>query len=338
MKILVTGGSGFIGSHTVVELIKQGYKPIIVDDFRNSNESIINQIKKITGGMPSLYKIDCCNLSDLQCVFEKENLNGIIHFAAYKAVGESMHNPIKYYNNNILSLINVLKLMSKYNVKNIVFSSSCTVYGNINNIPVKESINKTKAESPYGKTKQICEDMLADYFNSQKDKNISILRYFNPIGAHPSGLIGELPLGTPNNLVPYITQTAIGIRKELTVFGNDYPTPDGTCIRDYIHVVDLANAHIQALKKNYKNNNIFDIYNVGLGKGSSVLEVIKAFEKISSQKLNYQIGEKRLGDVSNIYSDNTKIKNELDWKPKFSLEDALKDAWNWQKNLNNGIL
>jgi len=333
MNILITGGAGFIGSHTVVELIKEGHTPIIVDDFRNSKDFILTQIEKITGNIPKNYPIDCGNYSLLKSVFESEKIDGIIHFAAYKAVGESVVSPLKYYNNNIQSLTNVLALMEEFNVKNIVFSSSCTVYGTAETIPVTEKTKTKKAESPYGNTKKIGEDILRDFHKSKNEFNISILRYFNPIGAHPSGLIGELPIGTPNNLVPYITQTAAGIRNSLTIFGNDYPTKDGSCVRDYIHVVDLATAHIKALEKLNSSNGTLDTYNVGTGTGSSVIEVVEAFEKISKTKLNYTFGSRRDGDVTEIYANNTKIVSELNWTPKFKLEDALKDAWNWQNNL-----
>lgn len=335
MKIIVTGGAGFIGSHTVVELINNGYEPVIVDDFRNSKPFIIDRIAKITGKTPKNYAIDCCNYNDLDSIFKTEKPDGVIHFAAYKAVGESVIRPLKYYENNINSLINLLKLMTKHHVKNLVFSSSCTVYGASEVFPVTENTPTQKAESPYGNTKQIGEDILSDYFNSEKSKNISILRYFNPIGAHPSGLIGELPIGTPNNLVPYITQTASGIREELTIFGDNYPTNDGSCIRDYIHVVDLATAHIKAIVKQSKQSPKLEIYNIGTGKGTSVLEVVKCFESVTNIKLNYKIGPKREGDVTEIFADNTKIIAELNWKPIHSLENALKDAWNWQKQLND---
>lgn len=335
MKILVTGGAGFIGSHTVVELINKGYTPIIIDDFRNSKKFILNQIEKITGHKPKNYPIDCSNYNSLKEVFKSEKIEGIIHFAAYKAVGESVKEPLKYYNNNILSLVNILTLMKEFNIKNIVFSSSCTVYGSAKVTPVTEETPTKKAESPYGNTKQIGEDILNDFYKSEKEFSISILRYFNPIGAHPSGLIGELPLGTPNNLIPYITQTAIGIRDSLTIFGNDYPTEDGSCIRDYIHVVDLATAHIKALERLSDKDATIDTYNVGTGKGTSVIEVVNTFEQVSGKRLNHSFGARRGGDVIEIYADNTKIVSELKWTPKFELKDALKDAWNWQNNLQN---
>lgn len=335
MKIIVTGGAGFIGSHTVIELTNNGFEAIIVDDFRNSKPFVIDRIEKITNIRPKNYCIDCCDFKELENVIKTEKPEGIIHFAAYKAVGESVKKPLEYYDNNLNSLINLLKLSSKYKIKNFVFSSSCTVYGNAKIIPVTENTPIQKAVSPYGNTKQIGEDILHDYFSSNKHLNITILRYFNPIGAHPSGLIGELPLGTPNNLIPFITQTAIGIRKELTIFGNDYPTIDGSCIRDYIHVVDLANAHIKALKKQIKQKPTMSIYNVGTGNGTSVFEIVKCFESTTGTKLNYKIGEKREGDVTEIFADNSKIVTELNWKPKYSLEEALNNAWNWEKNLQH---
>ena len=335
MKIVVTGGAGFIGSHTVVELLERGHTPIIVDDYRNSKTFVVEQIEKITNKKVKTYKTDCCNKTKLEEVFKNEKPDGVIHFAAYKAVGESVKKPLMYYENNIYSLINILQLMDKYKVKNIVFSSSCTVYGTANTIPVTENKPRKLAESPYGNTKKIGEDILTDYYKSNTNKNITILRYFNPIGAHPSGLIGELPLGTPNNLVPYITQTAAGIRKELTVFGGNYPTKDGTCIRDYIHVVDLANAHISAIEKQEKQTNTLEVFNVGVGVGTTVLEVITTFEEVTNKNVNYKIGSRRPGDVVEIYSDNKKIIADLNWKPKFTIEDALRDAWNWQNKINN---
>ena len=318
-----------------MELINNNFEPIIVDDYRNSNPFILNRIKQITGKLPKSYSIDCCDYNKLENVFHTEKPEGIIHFAAYKAVGESVNNPLKYYNNNINSLINLLRLTDKYKVKNFVFSSSCTVYGNAIKIPVTENTPTQKAISPYGNTKQIGEDLLNDFFLSNNIASISILRYFNPIGAHPSGLIGELPIGTPNNLIPFITQTAIGKRKELTIFGNDYTTIDGSCIRDFIHVVDLANAHIKALEKQSNQKSTFKTYNVGTGKGTSVYEVIKCFESVTNINLNYKIGSKREGDVTEIYADNSRIVSELNWKPERSLKDALRDAWNWEKKIQN---
>ena len=333
MKLIITGGAGFIGSHTVVELITQGHEAVIVDDFSNSKPFILERIAKITGVTPKLYQVDCSNKEEMKAVFSRENPDGVIHFAASKAVGESVEKPLLYYRNNLGSLINVIEVMKELEVKNIVFSSSCTVYGSPDVIPVTENTPIKNAESPYGNTKQIGERILIDFQKANPDYNISILRYFNPIGANPSGLIGELPIGTPNNLIPFITQTAAKIRKKLTVFGDTYDTKDGSCIRDYIHVVDLAVSHIKAIEKLNTQHGSVDIYNVGTGVGSSVIEVIKAFEKTTNQKLAYEIGKAREGDIAAIYADNKKIVEELKWTPKYNLEDALLHAWEWQKTL-----
>ena len=332
MKIIVTGGAGFIGSHTVVELLMNGFVPIIVDDFRNSKPFIIDNIKQITSKSFSFYDIDCGDVEKLSTVFEKENPDGIIHFAADKAVNESVLDPLKYYHNNVTTLVNVLKVVSKFQLKSFVFSSSCTVYGIPKHVPVSEKTPIQPAFSPYGFTKQIGEQILKDFSKTNRNVSISLLRYFNPIGAHPSGLIGELPLGVPSNLIPFVTQTAIGIRKSLTVHGDDYETNDGTCIRDYIHVVDLASAHVLALN-NSSNNSEPQIINIGTGTGSSVLEVIKTFEKVNNLKLNYTIGPRRSGDAPSVYADNTLAKEKLGWKSVFSLEDALAHAWKWEKKL-----
>ncbi len=333
MNILVTGGAGFIGSHTVVELLEAGHNAIIIDDFRNSTPSVIDNIEKITGKRPTLYKIDCNNTTELSAVFRKEKIDGVIHFAADKAVGESVKNPLKYYKNNIGGLVSVTEVMKEHNCNTLVFSSSCTVYGNPEVVPVSESASIQPAHSPYGYTKQVCERLIQDVYTSDNSFKASILRYFNPIGAHPSGLIGELPIGTPNNLVPYITQTAIGIREELTVFGNDYNTPDGSCIRDYIHVVDLAKAHVKALEKLSHSEHILDIFNIGTGNGASVYDIIKTFEKVTDSKLNYKVGKRREGDVERVYADNKKAIQELNWKPKYTIDDALMHAWNWEQNI-----
>ena len=335
MKILVTGGAGYIGSHTVVELLNQGHDVVVVDDFRNSNKQVIKNIESITHKEVTLYEEDCNKKEKLDTIFKQEQPNGVIHFAAYKAVGESVEQPLKYYRNNIVSLINVLECMESYNTKNIVFSSSCTVYGNPDESIVTENTSIKEAESPYGYTKQVAERILIDFQKSSSNKNVSILRYFNPIGAHPSGKLGELPIGTPNNLVPFITQTAIGKRKELTIFGDNYPTKDGTCIRDYIHVVDLANAHIKALERLESKENCIDIFNIGTGTGSSVLEVVKTFEKVNNTPLNYRFGNKRKGDVISIFANSDKAQRKLKWKPKYGLEEALKHAWKWEKNINS---
>ena len=332
MKILLTGGAGFIGSHTAVALIENGFEPVIVDDFRNSEPFVIKNIEKIVGKKITCYVSNIGNKEEITNIFQKENPVGVIHFAADKAVNESVSNPMKYYQNNVLNLINFIDIIEKNKINSFVFSSSCTVYGVPDKIPVKETALIKPAFSPYGYTKQIGENILTDFFKTKPNSSLTLLRYFNPIGAHPSGLIGELPIGVPSNLVPYITQTGIGKRKKLTVFGKDYDTEDGTCIRDYIHVVDLANAHVASLNKGLNKESI-KTYNVGAGKGASVLDVITAFEKVSNQKLNYEFGPRRAGDVPEIYSDNGLIKNELFWESKFSLEDCLEHSWKWEKNL-----
>jgi len=335
-KILVTGGAGYIGSHTVVELFNAGYEPIVLDNFSNAEESVLKRIEEIIKTPVKLYNGDCNDEKFLQDILEKEQtISGIIHFAAYKAVGESVDEPLKYYENNIGSLVTLLKNIPKYNTPYFVFSSSCTVYGQPDQLPVTEQTPKKEAESPYGNTKRICEEIIEDTIKSNAPIKAIALRYFNPIGAHPTSLIGELPLGVPNNLVPFVTQTAAGIRDKLTVFGDDYNTPDGTCIRDYIHVVDLAKAHVKAFEYLGKQSppNFLDIFNIGTGKGNSVLEVLKTFEKVSSQSLNYSIGPRRAGDVESIYANVDKATQLLNWKAELSLEQALLDSWNWQKTL-----
>lgn len=335
-KILVTGGAGYIGSHTVVELINSGYEPVIVDNFSNSEKSVVKGLKEITRQEVTLYEGDCNDKIFLSRLFKQEkSIDGVIHFAAFKAVGESVQEPLKYYFNNINSLIVLLEIMEQNNCHNLVFSSSCTVYGQPDKLPVTEETPKKSAESPYGNTKKICEDILFDYYKSGGNIKSVALRYFNPVGAHPSGKIGELPLGIPNNLVPYVTQTAAGIRRELTIFGNDYNTKDGTCIRDFIHVVDLAKAHVKSLEYlDTLEPNAFDVFNIGTGNGNSVLEVVKTFEKVTGEKLNYKIGNRRSGDIEKVYANVDKAEKVLKWKAELSLEDSLKDAWNWQKNLN----
>ena len=337
MQVLVTGGLGYIGSHTSVLLLEKGYDLVIVDDLSNSNEKVLMNINKITGKNPIFEKIDLKNKNSVSKLFKNYDFDGIIHFAAHKSVNESVNDPEKYFKNNIGSLENIIseiKLLKK--PMNFIFSSSCTVYGQADSMPINEGFELKKAESPYGQSKKKCEEILETHHKSGHSfKNIT-LRYFNPIGAHPTGLIGELPLGTPENLVPYITQTAIGKRDYLTVFGNDYNTKDGTCIRDYIHIMDLAHAHICCLERLMKvdEDNFFRVYNVGSGKGTSVLELINLFENVNQIKLNYRIGNRRDGDIVNAYADASKIKNELNWSTKYSLENALKTAWNWQLNIN----
>lgn len=336
-KILVTGGAGYIGSHTCVELISSGFTPIIIDNFNNSDKKIIRNINKISNSEIKVYEIDCNNKTDLQNVIKsEEDIAGVIHFAAYKAVGESVQAPLKYYHNNVGSLVTLLEVCKENNIETIVFSSSCTVYGQPDEPCVTESTPIIKAESPYGNTKQICEEILTDYFKSGNNIKAALLRYFNPIGAHSSGLIGELPIGIPNNLVPFITQTADGIREKLTVFGDDYNTTDGSCIRDFIHVVDLAKAHIAALKwLQNQNKSIIDTFNIGSGNGNSVLEAIESFERTNKVKVNYSIGPRRAGDVEQIYADPEKANKILNWKTELDLDTSMKDAWNWQLNLKN---
>ena len=332
-KILITGGAGYIGSHTVVALLEGGFEPVIVDNYCNSQKWIMDQLKELTGQKIKDYTVDCTNLKELETVFENETFAGVIHFAALKAVGESVSEPLKYYRNNVGSLINIIDLMSKYNVPNLVFSSSCTVYGEADYLPVNEQHPIKTAESPYGCTKQMCEQIINDCIKSKKLSRATILRYFNPVGANTSGLIGELPIGTPNNLVPFITQTAAGIRPNLTIFGDDYNTVDGTCVRDYIHVMDLADAHVKSLENMESKKESFTL-NIGTGKGSSVLETVKAFEKVNKLKLNYKIGAKREGDIEQIYAETSLSEKTLGWKTKYSLEDAMRDAWKWQQYLD----
>lgn len=333
-KILITGGAGYIGSHTAVALVNAGFEPVIIDNFSNSDKSALIGLKNILGRALTCYEGDCNDKLLMQKVFEENQFGGVIHFAAYKAVGESTQFPLKYYTNNIDSLIILLETMAAFGVKDLVFSSSCTVYGQPEHLPVSEETPRQEAESPYGNTKKICEDILRDYIKSGVASRIISLRYFNPVGAHASGEIGELPLGVPNNLVPFITQTGAGIREKLTVFGNDYDTPDGSCIRDYIHVMDLADAHVKALAYLFgQKDNFYDLFNVGTGNGNTVLEVIKTFEKVSGISLNYQIGPRRPGDIEKVWANTDKINKALGWKAQYSLEDSLRDSWNWQKKL-----
>jgi len=330
-KILVTGGLGFIGSHTVVELQQSGYEVVIIDNLYNSKIEVLDRIISITGIKPSYFNIDLRNKIAVKDFFKTNRVDGIIHFAASKAVGESVKNPLLYYENNISTLVYLLQEMKEHQLSNFIFSSSCTVYGQANELPITENAQVKPAESPYGNTKQIGEEIIKESCKANGLKAIA-LRYFNPIGAHETAIIGELPLGVPQNLIPFVTQTAAGIRKELSVFGDDYPTKDGTAVRDYIHVVDLAKAHIAALERLLSNTNKkdFEVFNVGTGTGSSVLEVIKAFEKVSNTKLNYKIVARREGDITSAYADTTLAKVELGWETEKTLEEALLAAWKWQ--------
>lgn len=341
-KILVTGGAGYIGSHTAVELQNAGYEVIIIDDLSNSTADSIDGIERITGKRPIFEKLNCNDFEGLKKLFDKHSgIQGIIHFAASKAVGESVQKPLLYYRNNLNSLINLLDLMPKYNIPNIVFSSSCTVYGEPDKNPIDESAPIKPAESPYGNTKQINEEIIADTVRAGLPIKSIILRYFNPIGAHPSTEIGELPNGVPQNLVPYITQTAMGIREQLSVFGDDYNTPDGSCIRDFINVVDLAKAHVIAIDRMVENksNDKVEIFNLGTGIGISVLELIKTFEKVSGQKLNYKIVARRQGDIEKIWADPVKANTVLGWTAKENIDDTMLSAWNWQLKLREkGIM
>jgi UDP-glucose 4-epimerase len=336
--ILVTGGTGYIGSHTAVELIEEGMKVVIIDNLSNSNREVVDGIAKITGSRPIFEEVDLRNQNDTFGVFTKyPDIAAIIHFAAFKAVGESVEKPLKYYENNLLSMIHLLNAMRKFQVYSMVFSSSCTVYGEPDTLPVTENAPVKKANSPYGNTKQICEEMMLDMVQTTRELKLISLRYFNPIGAHPSAMIGELPLGVPNNLVPFITQTAIGIRDYLRVFGDDYHTPDGTAIRDYINVVDLARAHVIAIRRllDEKQKSPFEVFNLGTGYGLSVMEIVKAFEKVTGEKLNYRIVDRREGDVEQVYADTAYANSELGWKAEKGIEETLLSAWNWEKQLRS---
>ena len=337
MKILVTGGLGFIGSHTVVELQNEGFEVIIIDNLSNSSETVLGGIIKITGKKPVFENLDVRDKAAVQNFFKKHNdIEGVIHFAASKAVGESVENPLLYYENNINSLVYLLQELQNKPSSNIIFSSSCTVYGQAEEMPITENAPIQVAMSPYGNTKQIGEEIIRDVAKVSNIKAI-LLRYFNPIGAHPSAEIGELPIGIPQNLVPFITQTGFGLRKELSVYGNDYPTPDGTAVRDYIHVVDLAKAHVIALQRLLNNNNLSSVetFNLGTGTGSSVLEVIQAFEKVSGQKLPYKIVDRREGDITSAYANTDKANTVLGWKAKSTLEEAMESAWKWEQKIRS---
>jgi UDP-glucose 4-epimerase len=334
MKILVTGGLGFIGSHTVVELQNEGFEVVIIDDCSNSSEKVLNGITAITGKKPQFEKIDLREKNLVEDFFKRhQDVQGVIHFAASKAVGESVAKPLLYYENNIGTLVYILKELTKKNSAHFIFSSSCTVYGQADKMPITEDAPVKPAESPYGNTKQMGEEILADTCKVTPGLQAISLRYFNPMGAHPSAKIGELPIGVPQNLVPFITQTGIGIREQLSVFGNDYPTSDGTCVRDYIYVVDLARAHVVALQRllQARNTDNYEVFNVGTGTGSTVLEVIHSFEKVSGVKLNYKIVERRPGDITKAYADTTKANDILGWQARYSLDEAMKSAWDWEQ-------
>ncbi len=335
--VLVTGGAGFIGSHTAVELVEAGFDVVIVDNLSNAEMAAVESVRKITGADIPFEKVDCCDRAAFEEVFKKYKFNSVIHFAASKAVGESVAEPLKYYGNNLGSFVNVLSLMKQYGVENVVFSSSATVYGQPDTLPATEQTPRKPATSPYGNTKQICEDILRDSVAAYEGIKGIALRYFNPIGAHPSALIGELPKGVPNNLVPFITQTAAGIRKELSVFGDDYNTPDGSCLRDYIDVVDLAKAHVVAVTRMVKNSgkSRFEIFNIGTGKPTSVLELVNAFERVNGVKVPHKIVGRRPGDVEAVWADTTLANNELGWKAVRSLDETLASAWAWEKHIRN---
>lgn len=335
-KILLTGGAGYIGSHIAVSLVNSGFEPVLLDNFSNSKPSVISAIEAIVQKPISFYEADCTDEAALGKIVEKENISGIIHLAAFKAVGESVEKPLSYYQNNVGSMLAVMEVIKKFKLSNFVFSSSCTVYGNAETQPVTEETPWLPAFSPYGYTKQICERIMSDFQVAHPEMKQVSLRYFNPIGAHPSGKIGELPIGTPNNLVPFITQVAAGIRKKLTVFGNDYNTPDGTCIRDYIHVCDLADAHVKALVfMMEKPQSGLHVFNVGTGNGVSVKELIDQFEEVNQTKVNFEYGPRRKGDVEAIYANSDLANKQLGWKANYTTADALKHAWKWQQNLKS---
>jgi UDP-glucose 4-epimerase len=336
-KVLVTGGCGYIGAHTILDLIENNFEPVCVDNNSRSTTALLEGIKNISGKSVKNYKVDLCNFDDTYAVFqENTDIEGVIHFAAFKAVGESVEKPLLYFENNLISLINILKCAKEFNVPNFIFSSSCTVYGGPDKIPVTEESPLKPAESPYGATKQMGEEITREATKTGNTQSI-LLRYFNPVGAHPSALIGELPVGTPQNLVPAITQTAIGKMKQLTVHGDDYPTRDGSCIRDYVHVCDIAHAHTLALQYliDKKNSSACEVFNLGTGNGITVLEVIKSFEKVTGIKLNYTIGARRPGDIIAIYANNSLAKDKLRWNPKFSLDEMMSTAWKWELKLKD---
>jgi UDP-glucose 4-epimerase len=334
-RVLVTGGTGYIGSHTTVELLEAGYEVVIVDNLSNSERFVLDGIRKITGKRVPFLKVDCRSLASLRRIFNRYKFDAVIHFAASKAVGESVEQPLLYYQNNLVSLMNILQLMRECKVPNLVFSSSCTVYGQAEKLPVSEQTPRREATSPYGNTKHMCEDIIRDSVAAYPEIRAIALRYFNPIGAHPSAEIGELPRGVPNNLIPFVTQTAAGIRPVLSVFGDDYNTPDGSCIRDYINVTDLAKAHVVAVGRmtEDKMKHPFEVFNIGTGRGVSTLEVVRTFEKVNKLKLNYKIVGRRAGDIEAVWADPTFANEELGWKAEKSLDETLQSAWNWQKHL-----
>jgi UDP-glucose 4-epimerase len=337
-KVLVTGGVGFIGSHTVVELIQHDFEVVIVDDLSNSQIEVLNGIEKITGVRPAFRQFDLSKKAEVDKLFsDEQNISSIIHFAASKAVGESVHKPLLYYQNNLGSLIFLLEAMTEHKIQNIVFSSSCTVYGQPDQLPVTEETPFKPAESPYGNTKQICEEILRDTCVANKQIHAIALRYFNPVGAHESAVIGELPRGVPGNLIPFIVQTAAGIRKELNVFGDDYNTSDGTAVRDFIHVVDLAKAHVIALQRmlNDRQKNNYEYFNIGTGNGLSVMEIIQAFERVNSVKINYKLAPRRAGDIEKIYADTSFANGELGWRAERDIDEMMRSAWKWQQYLMN---
>jgi UDP-glucose 4-epimerase len=335
-KVLVTGGAGYIGAHTALELIQNGYETVLIDDFSRSDRTLLEGLEELSGKKPYFHEGNCSDQQFLRSIFSNEGpFSCVLHFAAFKSVGESVQKPLLYYQNNVGSLVTLLEVMKEYGVKDMIFSSSCTVYGQPDSIPVNEQAPFKRAESPYGSTKQMCERILEDVIDI--GFRVVSLRYFNPIGAHPSSLIGELPVGPPNNLVPYITQTAAGVREKLTVFGNDYNTPDGSCLRDFIHVVDLALAHVKAMEflSSNKDDKILEVFNLGTGVGISVLQLVKEFIELTGIDLRYTIGQRRPGDVEKVYADPTKANTTLGWRPRYSITDSLLHSWNWEKKIRN---
>lgn len=332
-KIIVTGGAGFIGSHTVVELVNAGYEPVIIDNFSNSDRRVLDGLKQIIGFAPVFYEADCTDREAMLRIFREVKPQSVIHFAAYKSVNESVENPLRYFRNNMVSLLVLLEIMQELHITDLVFSSSCTVYGQPETNPVTEDTATQPAASPYGYSKQVGEQLIRDHHQASGEFTAVMLRYFNPVGAHPTGLIGELPFGVPNNLVPFITQTAAGLREQLTIFGDDYTTPDGTCIRDFIHVVDLAKAHVKALGYMESHPHCCEVFNLGQGRGHSVMEAVRKFVAVTGVQLNYKVGNRRAGDIEQVWADAGKSNALLGWKTELNLEDALRDAWNWQLKL-----